>query len=111
MAILKGRVMNEGAPSSDAGRIHWRQMDFRDPSVLTVVVEGQPTEGSAAIPGVLYPPEQGEAWTLDLDAVREKAHPTLARGIPPWASGRVGVEPEQEGSAWRFEITPGLLGR
>lgn len=110
MAILKGRVLSEGASSSDAGgRIHWRQMDFRDPGVLTVLVDGLPAQGSTAIPGVLYPPEQSEAWTLDLDAVRKEAHPTLARGIPAWASGRVSVESALEGSVWRFEITPQAL--
>ena len=105
MAILKGRTS-----SSDGGSIHWRQMDFRDPGVLTVLVDGLPA-GSRGIPGVLYPPEEGEAWTFDLDAVRATAHPALARGIPPWASGKVSVEPTPEGSAWRFDITPQLLGR
>ena len=104
MAILKGRTSSSDGGSS----IHWRHMDFRDPGVLTVLVDGLPAE-SRGIPGVLYPPEQGEAWTFDLDAVRATAHPALARGIPAWASGRVGVEPAPEGSVWRFEITPQLL--
>jgi hypothetical protein len=111
--ILKGRILNGGAPSSDGGRIHWHQLDFRDPGVLTVLVDGLPagSRRTATDPGVRPPSEASEAWTLDLDAVREQAHPTLARGIPPWASGKVSVEPTPEGSAWRFDITPQLLGR
>ena len=105
MVMLKGHTVASG------GGIHWRQMNFRDPDVLTILVEMPPAGGTIADPGVRCPSDESEAWTLDLDAVREQAHPTLARGIPPWASGRVRVEPTPEGSKWRFEITPELLSR
>ena len=106
MAILRGRTWGSG------GGIHWQHMDFREPDVLKILVDGLPAEErTATIPGVLYPRDESEAWTFDLDAVRASAHQALARGIPPWASGRVSVEPASEGSAWRFDITPQSLGR
>jgi hypothetical protein len=113
MAILKGRILNVPTSPSDGFGIHWGHLDFRDPDVLTVLVDKLPADGkrAATIPGVLYPPDESEAWTFDLDAVREEAPPTLARGIPSWASGSVRVEPTPEGSVWRFDITPQLLDR
>ncbi len=112
MAILKGHILR-GHASASGGGIHWQQLDFRDPGVLTILVDSLPAgRRTATIPGVLYPQEdESEAWTFNLDAVREEAHPTLARGFPPWASGRVRAEPKPEGGMWRFDITPQLLGR
>ena len=104
MVILKGRTL---PPSGD---IHWHQLDFRDSDVFTILVDRLP-EGSrtATIPGVLYPQVESKAWGFDLDAVREALHPTLSRGIPPWASGWVNVEPTSERGVLRFDITPEML--
>jgi hypothetical protein len=103
MVTLKGQT-----PSS--GGIYLQVQDSHDPDALTLLI-AQVTPGSRppTIPGFRYPEDEREAWTFDLDAMKE-TQPQVAGAFPPWASGEVSVEPTEVGSMWRFDITPETLG-
>jgi hypothetical protein len=103
MVTLKGQT-----PSS--GGIYLQVQDSHDPDALTLLI-AQVTPGSRppTIPGFRYPEDEREAWTFDLDAMKEKSPTELGQGLPSWASGKARVAPSPEGGVWRFDITPQVL--
>ena len=104
MVVLKGHTSLSG------GGIYWQVTDAGDLSVLTLLADRlQGQMRTAPISGVRYPVDEREAWTFDLDAMREKAEPRTAQAFPPWARGTAHVAPTLEGSMWRFDITPQAL--
>lgn len=103
MVILKDLPpLNEG--------LYLQVLDPSDPNVLTMFID-HVLEGSRtfSFPEVHYPEDEREAWTFDLDAIKE-GQPEIAGAFPPWASGKISVEPTPAGSMWRFDITPEMLG-
>jgi hypothetical protein len=93
------------------GGIYWQLRDGSDPGVLTLLAAHVPRERRpASITGVQYPEDVHEAWTFDLDDMKESAPPETASHFPSWASGRVSVRPSVVGESLRFDITPEMLG-
>jgi hypothetical protein len=106
MVVLKGHTSMTG------GGIYWQVAAVGDPGVLTLFADRlQGETRTAPIAGVRYPVDEREAWTFDLDAMREKAEPRTAHAFPPWARGAAHVAPTLEGSRWRFDITPQALNQ
>jgi hypothetical protein len=103
MVTLKGQT-------SSSGGIYLEVRDRHDPDALTLFIDQvRPGRRQATIPGFRYPKDVREAWTFDLDAMKE-TQPQVAGAFPPWASGEVSVEPTEVGGMWRFDITPEMLG-
>jgi hypothetical protein len=109
MVILEGQV-------PVGGGIYWQVQDYRNPGVLTMLVDDVlPASRTIPVPGVRFPEEEGEAWTFDLDAMLEQAlkeehvMPGVVHAFPPWARGRITVEPTAAEGMWRFDITPEML--
>ena len=105
MAILMGLTTLSGG-------IYWDRLYPSDPGVLTIRISrlllGSRTTPT---PGVQYPEDdEREAWTFDLDAIKEHAKPEVARGIPSWVGGAVTLKPKVEEEMLRFDITPEMLG-
>jgi len=105
MVVLKGHTSQTG------GGIYWQMMAAGDPGVLTLFADRLQGDRSAPIAGVRYPADEREAWTFDLDAMREKAEARTAHAFPPWARGTAHVAPTVEGNMWRFDITPQALSQ
>jgi hypothetical protein len=104
MVILRGITTLTGG-------IHWQVQDPSDPRVLTMVTaRASPGRRTAPIPEVRYPEDEYKAWAFDLDAMKEHATPEVASRFPPWARGRVSVQPSGVGESLRFDITPEMLG-
>ena len=103
MVILKGQTPTGGG-------IYLQLLDVSDPDVLTMFID-HVVPGSRTVPGpgIRYPADEREAWTFDLDAMKEE-QPQIAGALPSWASGKISVEPTAEGSMWRFDITPEMVG-
>jgi|SRR5215218_10542829 len=104
MVIVKGHTSMTG------GGIHWQSLGFSNPHVLTLLVDRLPL-GQRATPivGVKYPADESEAWSFDLDAMKEESPTELGGGLPSWASGKARVVPMPKGGVWRFDTTPQLL--
>ena len=96
--------------TSKAGGIYLEVLDPRDPEVLTLFIDHViPGNRPATISGIRYPEDEREAWTFDLDAMKE-TQPQIAGAFPAWASGNISVDPTTPvGSMWRFDITPEML--
>jgi hypothetical protein len=104
MVVVKGHTTVTG------GGIYWQVLGFSDPHVLTLLVDPLPPgERSAPIAGVQYPADESEAWSFDLDAMKEKSPRELGQRLLSWASGKARVTPTPEGGMWRFDITPQML--
>jgi hypothetical protein len=102
MATLKGQTTNNGG-------IYLQVRDRHDPDALTLFIDQvMPGSRPTTIPGFRYPEDEREAWTFDLDAMKE-TQPQVAGAFPPWASGKASVEPTEVGSMWRFDITPASI--
>jgi hypothetical protein len=103
-------VVVKGHTSVTGGGIYWQLLGFSNPHVLTLFVDSLPPgKRDSPIVGVQYPADESEAWTFDLDAMKEKSPTELGQGLPSWASGKARVAPSPEGGVWRFDITPQVL--
>ncbi len=101
--------------------IAWQLIDAGGPDVLTIAVSNQTPRSlkallrAATVPGIWPPEDEYEAWTFDLDVMREHANAEYtSSGFPSWVGGRVSVRPSVEGTSVegkrvRFDITPDML--
>ena len=105
MVVLKGHTSQTG------GGISWQVMAAGDPGVLTLFADRLQGDRTAPIAGVHYPADERQAWTFDLEAMREKAEPRTAHAFPTWARGTAHVAPTVEANMWRFDITPQALSQ
>jgi hypothetical protein len=81
----------------------------RNPGLLTLFINQVPP-GRRIVHGrgVRCPQDEHEAWTFDLDAMKDE-QTKAADAFPPWASGEISVEPTAGGGMWRFDITAEML--
>jgi hypothetical protein len=92
-----------------SGGVYWQLTDASDPGVLTIIAPRAVAE-DAAVPYISLPEGEQEAWTLDLDALREHTEPRISRHFPAWVSGRASATPSEVGPGVRFDIKPEMIG-
>ncbi len=102
MVVLNG-MMTPG------GDVYWKTASADDPETLTLLVDSIVLRANTATDDCPPAGDDFGTWTLDLDALRERADSKTAEDVPPWASGRVSMEPTEEGKVLRFDISRGSL--
>jgi len=92
------------------GGVVWLVTRPDDPGVLTIAASRE-VANDVGVPDITPPEGEQEAWTLDLDAVRERLDPHSSPYFPAWASGRISAAPSEVGARVRFVITPEMIGQ
>ena len=93
------------------GVVVWLVTRPDDPGVLTIAASRE-VANDVGVPDITPPEGEQEAWTLDLDSVRERLDPHSSPYFPAWAGGRISVAPSEVGARGvRFVIRPEMLGQ
>src|SRR5919112_1762047 len=81
-------VVVKGHTSVTGGGIYWQLLGFSNPHVLTLFVDSLPPgKRDAPIIGVQYPADESEAWSFDLDAMKERSPTELGHSSTPIGPG------------------------
>ena len=93
------------------GVVVWLVTRPNDPGVLTIWASRE-VANDVGVPDIMPPEGEQEAWTLDLDAVRERLDPHSSPYFPAGASGRISAAPSEVGARGvRFVIRPEMIGQ
>jgi hypothetical protein len=93
------------------GGVVWLVTRPDDPGVLTIAASRE-VANDAGLPDITPPEGEQEAWTLDLDSMRDRLDPPSSPYFPAWASGRISAVPSEVGArVVRFDIRPEMIGQ
>jgi hypothetical protein len=93
------------------GVVVWLVTRPDHPGVLTIWASRE-VANDAGLPDITPPEGEQEAWTLDLDSMRDRLDPPSSPYFPTWASGRISATPSEVGARGvRFVIRPEMIGQ